>query len=142
MACAETVWRTFIKAACTQPDNTYSIWHLAGILRPRETGKLSSKPSFRLLHDVITHLTWALVLECCARVIAPEFSSLEKFAASKPSWDKVKLLARKVALQYVAGDDFSAVRRKPAAGRDGVREDISLFLHKGLLYIDLGSTLR
>ncbi|KZV82700.1 hypothetical protein EXIGLDRAFT_626678 [Exidia glandulosa HHB12029] len=138
MACAEAVWRTHIKPASGRTDNPLSIWHLAALLRPRETGKLSGKPTFRLLHDVITHLTRALLLVCWERVIPARFSSLEDFAKSRPTWDELIALSERIAQEFVAGDDLGEIRRRGDSHRDGIREDISLFLREGLLYDDLG----
>lgn len=138
MACAEAVWRTHIKPSVARSDDPLSIWHLAAQLRPRETGKLSSKPSFRLLHDVITHLTRALLFVCWERIIPSRFSGLEDYAKSQPSWDELVAFSEQIAQQFVAGEDLSKLRHREEGQRDGVHEDISLFLRDGLLFEDLG----
>ncbi|KAG1754911.1 uncharacterized protein EDB91DRAFT_1043064 [Suillus paluster] len=63
MACADTLWHTYIqpKEGCEDENSLYQ--HI-GILRPDETGKMVSKPGFRRVHDVVHHDFWASMLNC------------------------------------------------------------------------------
>ncbi|THU94764.1 hypothetical protein K435DRAFT_860227 [Dendrothele bispora CBS 962.96] len=65
MACADAVWRTFIEPARARNESDdYSLMADVKVLRPRETGKISSKPGFRRMHEVIQHSGIVMRLDC------------------------------------------------------------------------------
>ncbi|KAK7680589.1 hypothetical protein QCA50_016371 [Cerrena zonata] len=55
MACADAIWRIFIQPLKARKDPHSLLEHVA-LLRPKETGKIGSKPGFRRMHEVIQHV--------------------------------------------------------------------------------------
>ena len=55
MACADAIWRIFIQPIQARKD-THSLLEHVAMLRPKETGKISTKPGFRRMHEVIQHV--------------------------------------------------------------------------------------
>ncbi|KIL66327.1 hypothetical protein M378DRAFT_39923, partial [Amanita muscaria Koide BX008] len=95
MACADAIWRLFINAVKGRSDHT-SLIEMIGQIRPRETGKFTSGPSFRAMHEAIQHVGAMLRLDCWrleAMNTNPVFESLEAFAESNPSWDDLVAMA-------------------------------------------------
>lgn len=139
MAAAESMWKTLIKPKGAEKD-TNSLRTLAGLLRPKETGKIASKPGFRRIHEIIQHAGIVLRLDAWRKTVQeynPAFTSLEHFAASNPSWDLIESLSYKLALECVAGEDITKpniymTRQKPKAERDQELENVQL-MHQYLL---------
>lgn len=101
MACAETIWRTFLKEPKARPHNT-SFYSDLKILRPRDSSSLSSTFKFRPIHDAIRYIGTCRRLDCM-RVIAQEdqYPSLQSFADSKPSWNSIQALAQRAIQHFV-----------------------------------------
>ncbi|THU80914.1 hypothetical protein K435DRAFT_694685, partial [Dendrothele bispora CBS 962.96] len=97
MACADAVWRTFIEPARARNESDdYSLMANIKVLRPRETGKISSKPGFRRMHEVIQHSGIVMRLDCWRLEIgkiSSDWSSLDDYAKSEPTWDELKAKA-------------------------------------------------
>ncbi|KIJ10040.1 hypothetical protein PAXINDRAFT_164302 [Paxillus involutus ATCC 200175] len=91
MACADVLWHTYIQPKEGREDEN-SLYRHVGILRPDETGKMVSKPGFRRVHNVVHHDIWASILDCWhleAQGRNHDWSTLEKFSASEPSWKDI-----------------------------------------------------
>ncbi|KAF8152272.1 hypothetical protein B0H34DRAFT_664279, partial [Crassisporium funariophilum] len=87
MACADTVWRIFIhpKPARVDSNPTSLMAHISQ-MRPKETGKIETKPGFRRMHKVIQHIGIASRLDLWrleAKKTSPQNSTLENFADSE-----------------------------------------------------------
>jgi len=115
------------------------------VLRPKETGKVSTKTGFRRMHEVIIHSGIVSRLDCWRLQASKgdaKIQSLADFAASEPSWDRLKAMAAEMALDYVAGTNFSVLRRKPEAERDQVHENMLLRSQMFLLYEELSYAMN
>lgn len=140
MACVDALWRTYIQPKEGREDEN-SLYQHVGILRPEETGKLVSKPGFRRVHDVVHHDIWTSILDCW-RIEAlrqnSDWSTLERFAASEPSWKEIEDMSHSIVNKYVAATpDLDAARKKPPNQRDKRFENQTLRNRDELLYIDL-----
>lgn len=101
MACAEAIWRTFLKDQKARSDRT-GFHSDFKILHPHDSSGLSSMFKFRPVHNAIKHVGTCRRLDCM-RVVAKEdhYSSLQEFADSQPSWSRVVALARKAVKHFV-----------------------------------------
>ncbi|KAI0717551.1 hypothetical protein C8T65DRAFT_804900 [Cerioporus squamosus] len=134
MACADAIWRMYIepKELRTDPNGLYQ--HMCKI-RPHDSGRIGSKPGFRLIHDLVHQCAAGRMLDVW-RVEASKrnaaHSSLEKFAASQPSWEDVEALSLDLVSTYVD---------KPAAKDEDFRNS-SLILARLLLYVELCHAMK
>lgn len=153
MAAADATWRNLVHAIKLKKLDPTSFMTLVGVLRPNETGKLGSSPTFRQQHDCIRHVLIALILDAwrveVARWLKGKYTTLEEFAASKPSpWD-LNEIANRVAKEYIAGEgryaereDTYAERTRASAARDQQRENVKLMLQQLLLYEELSYAMN
>ncbi|KAH9169083.1 hypothetical protein EDB89DRAFT_1854937 [Lactarius sanguifluus] len=146
MACADALWRTYVREKEGHSDLNSTYQHV-GILRPRETGIMTTKPGFRRMHDVVHHELRATILECWrieVSALDPEnWTSLEAFAASKPDWDLVVKISKEIVQKYVATiEGLSQARMKPETERDQQFENQTLRNRDYLLYVDLCNAMN
>ncbi|KII86191.1 hypothetical protein PLICRDRAFT_114818 [Plicaturopsis crispa FD-325 SS-3] len=140
MACADAIWRTFIQPKKAKLDANSLINHVK-LLRPKETGKIESKPGFRRMHEVIQHVGIVSRLDCW-RVYAEKrdkkFTTLDEFAKSRPSWETLQELASQLSREEVANpEQWSSLRQEKADVRDEQRENSLLRQQYFLLYEEL-----
>ena len=132
MACADAIHRTFIKPSDSRLDDS-GLMQDVHILRPNETGILTSKPGFRRMHQVINHSGICRRLDMW-RVHAqhknPDHASLELFAESKPTFEDLTKMANDMA-QEICCASLPSLRLKEAPARDEVQEN-ALLMHKYL----------
>ncbi|KAG1829034.1 hypothetical protein DFJ58DRAFT_719737 [Suillus subalutaceus] len=122
MACADAIWRTYLQAKEGRDDPNSMFQHV-GILRPQETGRISMKPGFRRMHDVIHYDLHASILECWhleAQSREPvEWQTLEKFGKSDLEWDQLMEMSEAIVNKYVATTDkLGDLRARPVSERD------------------------
>ncbi|KAH9167844.1 hypothetical protein EDB89DRAFT_1890233 [Lactarius sanguifluus] len=145
MACVDALWRIYLQNKEGREDINSSFQH-AGILRPRETGILTTKPGFRRMHDVVHHELRAAILECWrteASSSGSTVTSLKEFANSKPEWDLIVKMSRDIVQKYVATTEgISKSRAKPEADRDQQHENQALRNRDFLLYVDLCNAMN
>ncbi|KAF9222652.1 hypothetical protein BS17DRAFT_796475 [Gyrodon lividus] len=80
MTCADAIWWTFLHPSAAWEDDM-SLMQDVGVLRPQETGIYASKPGFWRMHQLIRYAaiwTWNW-----------EYTSLEAFALSEPSFEEL-----------------------------------------------------
>ncbi len=107
-------------------------------IRPKETGKIGSKPGFRRMHEVIQHVGIASRLDCwSAEATKRRFGTLEDWARSEPTWEEITAVASHLCLVYTADDKFVNLRHAPAAERDEQWENTLLREKYFLLYEEL-----
>jgi hypothetical protein len=137
MACADAVWRAFLKPLSARLDPT-SLMQDVAKLRSNETGTIGSNPGFRRMHQVIGHSGICRRLDCWRiEVNRQKNMTLEQFAASKPTLEELKLLADYLALNYISNTRLVRERRKPADLRDQQLENGLLLNRCCLLYEEL-----
>lgn len=144
MAAADTIWRIFLQPSAARLDET-SLMRDIGILRPKETGHYGSKPGFRRMHELIMYDGICRRLDCWRVEVAkrdPKWTSLEEFAASKPTFNDIEAMARTLARNYIAGHQLRRMRRIPAAQRDAQYENGLLLNRYMLVYEELSYAMN
>jgi hypothetical protein len=144
MAAIDALWRILIKPAFGRLDET-CIMKDIGIIRPRETGTISSKCKFRQMHQVTQHVGAARRLDCWWVAIQrkyPQYASLEDFAASKPTLAELKVMAKDLAQECVADFNILSERSKPASERDEQFENAKLVQQYLLRYEELTHSMN
>ncbi|KAI0258559.1 hypothetical protein BC834DRAFT_835342 [Gloeopeniophorella convolvens] len=136
MAAVDAIWRMHVdpKAARASPTGLYqqacSIW-------PHDTGRIGSKPGFRLIHDIVLQCATAWMLDCWRVEVTlrrdPAIQTINDFAKAKPTWGTIEKMSKKLASKYV--------------NKSGESEDIefrnnSLILWNLLLYVELNHAMK
>lgn len=139
MACVDAIWRIFISPVAARHDDTCLMKDVS-ILRPRETGIIGSKPGFRRMHQIIQQSGICRRLDCWrteALQRNASHTSLEAFAASKPSLTYLKEMADYIALNYMVASRHGRLqdlRNQATAARDQQFENNLLLNEYCLLY--------
>ncbi|EGO04104.1 hypothetical protein SERLA73DRAFT_46371 [Serpula lacrymans var. lacrymans S7.3] len=140
MACADAIWRTYLQPADSQSDPN-SLYEHIGMLRPKETGKLISKPGFRRMHNIVHHDLTGSMLNCWQHKITkrnPQCSSIELFATTKPTWEDIVDMSDAIVAKYIGtSPDLHKERSKPFHERDKVYGNQLLHNCDELMYVDL-----
>ncbi|KAG1832262.1 hypothetical protein DFJ58DRAFT_671175 [Suillus subalutaceus] len=140
MACADALWRIWIKPKEGRNDMN-SLFQHVGVLRPHESGKFSTNPGFRRMHDVVHHDLWASILNCWETEASERNSSwdsLEAFAKSKPMPEMIVEMSESIVEKYIAtSKTVSSANQLPAKERDWRFENQTLQNRDELLYVDL-----
>ncbi|KAF7969309.1 hypothetical protein HWV62_27741 [Athelia sp. TMB] len=142
MACADAIWRIFLRNKEDRNDPS-SLLQIVGQFRERDTGSIGSDPGFRRMHEVIQITGTALRLDAWrteAQLRNPVCTTLEEFAATKPSREQLSALAEHLALHYVAGYEaniFEMRAEHALSERDCQRENILLMQQYFLLYEEI-----
>jgi hypothetical protein len=140
MACADAIWRIFIQPKSSRLDSTSLMSYVAQI-RPKETGKIETKPGFRRMHEVIQHIGVASRLDIW-RVEAHKkhnsVSNLDEYALLKPSWDDLCIMASSMVSEYVASDATAEHHQQlPDSERDRPFENALVQQQYFLLYEEI-----
>ncbi len=134
MACADAIWRMYIepKELRTDPNGLYQ--HMCKI-RPHDSGRIGSKPGFRLMHDLIHQCADGRMLDVWRVEVNrrnPDHATLEDFASSTPTWEAIEAMSLSLVASYVD---------KPAS-QDGDFRNASLVLGRLLLYVELCHAMK
>ncbi|KAF8328525.1 uncharacterized protein EI90DRAFT_2828434, partial [Cantharellus anzutake] len=138
MACVDAIWRVHIQPKALR-EVRGGIFDQFKILQPKDSSKLASNPTYRMLNDGILHLTSSHLLVCWER--ATGFSDLKEFADSDPSWSEIVALSKKICQEKIAGW-ISEVRRQSEDPRDYLEEGNLLFRRDGLWYCMLAHAMN
>jgi hypothetical protein len=146
MACADALWRTYLRAKEGRSDLNSTYQHV-GIMRPRETGIMTSKPGFRRMHDVVHHELRAAILECwraeASTLESANIMNLKDFTDSKPDWDMVVKMSEAIVEKYVATTEgLLTARARPEEERDQQFENQVIRNRDYLLYTDLCNAMN
>lgn len=110
MAATDVFWRAHVKPKAGQDDPTEFFRYLFH-LRPKESGKFSSGPGFRRLHNIIHHILWVDVLDCWQlQAAALDHQSLAEFVSTAPNWSVLVKLSEDMVDKHLLGKDFLDVR--------------------------------
>ena len=144
MACADAIWRVFIRSNTSTSDTNTLIEHVSQI-RPKETGKISSKPGFRRMHEVIQHVGIVSRLDVW-RLAAKKRNSahmlLNEFAKSKPTWEQLEAMANDIMRQNGNRKQLGRTKLRPDANRDKQLENTILREGYFLLYEEMSHGLN
>jgi len=145
MGCADAFHRVFIKPAAARRDDTSLMQHIV-LLRPHDTGTIISSPKFRPIHDSILHDGVCRRIDCWRVEVQarnPAWSTLDKFAESKPTWPDLQRIATYLALNYTAiGKRLVNMREKSEGQRDKQLENVLLLNTYCLLYEELSYAMN
>jgi len=144
MACADAIWRTFLQPSAAREDQT-SLMQDVGILRPRETGIYASKPGFRRMHQLISYDGICRRLDCWRVEVAKhgrEYTSLEAYAPSNPTFEELQMIANTVARNYIANYQLRRMRNQTDSPRDQQYENALLLNKYTLLYEELSYAMN
>lgn len=134
MACAHSLWKMFIEKKSVR-DGPNSLYSQICKIRPHDSGRIASKPGYRLMHDIAHQCAYARMLDCW-RVEAKKrnrsHTSLEAFASSKPTWDNIIAISITLALTYID---------KPAAKDQDFRNN-SLILARLIQYLEITHAVK
>ncbi|KAJ7582032.1 hypothetical protein C8J56DRAFT_793049 [Mycena floridula] len=139
MACADALWRTWVKPKEARTDPNSLMEHVC-VLRPDDTGKFGSGPGFRMMHDTIHCDLQASMLDAWTTEIRKSagHDSLEAWAESGPSWDDIVKASEDIALTYVSTSiSHSDAQDRASKDRDEVFENQALRNRDELLYVDM-----
>ncbi|KAJ3553994.1 hypothetical protein NM688_g3331 [Phlebia brevispora] len=118
----------------------------ASVLRPRETGKILTNPGFRRLHQIIMHDGTCRRLDCWKTAMKArnsQYTTLEEFAKSKPTFDQLCELAKGLVRMYVGTPTrIEDLRRHAAFSRDEQYENSLLTNYYYLLYEELSYAIN
>ncbi|KAJ3519118.1 hypothetical protein NMY22_g13344 [Coprinellus aureogranulatus] len=143
MACVDALWKIFIQPVDARQDPTSLICDV-GVLRPRETGKVTSEPGYRRMLEVIQHAGICRRLDCWLVYAATRFTSqennieirtLQDYADLKPSFEDLQKVANELVTTYVAAPQkLYRLRDQPEERRDQQFENATLFHKLSLLF--------
>ena len=130
MACADAIWRVFIRSnSSTSSSDTNTLMEHVSQIRPKETGKISSKPGFHRMHEVIQHVgivsrldVWRLA----ATKLNSGYLSLNDFAKSEPTWEQLEAIANDIITRNGNRQQFGRIKLRPDATRDKQLENTIL----------------
>ncbi|KAG8764118.1 hypothetical protein FRC12_008256 [Ceratobasidium sp. 428] len=141
MAMIDSLWRLWILPERTRPGHIthpLSILQLCAILRPRDMGKITTNPGFRMAHSLIEHLTLALVADAWRLLVEAEYHvALSEW---KPTWEQVLEMSRKVVRGFVAPQMYRPTTHKDTT--DNVQDQMRLFLRNSLHYLAITQASR
>ncbi|KAF8193659.1 hypothetical protein BJ912DRAFT_848356 [Pholiota molesta] len=144
MACADAIWRVFISEMHGRKDPNSLMEYVAQI-RPKETGRIETKPGFRRMHEVIQHIGIASRLDLWRLEVEKKSAqnhNLEKFAESKPTWEELSAMANIMAQKYVANDDLGTLCERPTQERDKEYENALVQQQYFLLYEEMSHAMN
>ncbi|KAK7678135.1 hypothetical protein QCA50_018928 [Cerrena zonata] len=133
MACADAIWKMYFEPQDLRATDD-GLFRQSCKIRPNESGRLGSKPGFRLMHDLIHHHGTARMLDVWQNDLKKRTShnSFAEYAASKPTWDEVTARSLDLVQTYV---------NKPQH-KDGLFRNNSLILLNLLNYIELAHAMK
>src|SRR5882762_4292626 len=142
MAATDAFWRAHIQPREGREDPTGFMEYIRH-LRPRETGRFTSTPGFRRLHDSIHHATWVDVLDCWRlEALSLGHRNLEMFFAAQPSWELISKMSKTMVQKYLPGRNFGDIRQGDDANRDICFENTAVRKQHGLLYLELSHSMN
>lgn len=145
MAAADAIWRALVGPDHAREDLT-SFMKIAAKLRPDDSSRLASNAKFREQHELIGHVGALLRLDAWREEIVRQgkHSTLESWAASKPTLSEVEAVAERLVRGYVEGDglDLYKLRMCGVDTRDQVQENTMRIHNYLLLYEELSYAMN
>jgi len=144
MACADAVWRVFIRPNSLATTDTNTLMEHVSQIRPKETGKIKTKPGFRCMHEVIQQVGIVSGLDVwrLAAIKTNDAESLEDFAMSKPTWEQLVAMANDIMVWNGNHKQLRKKRLDPEAQRDKQLENTILREEYFLLYKEMSHALN
>ena len=141
MACADVI---FIQPKNSDKDPN-SLMSFISQIRPKETGKIKSKPGFRRMHEIIDYVGKVLRLDelpvgNVALKIDTSHTTFDEFAKSEPTWKSIHAMIQQVVRNSEV--EIDELRAKDAGERDKQRENILLMHKYFLLYEEISYAMN
>lgn len=133
MACADSLHRMYIEPSNLRADPN-GLYQQACKIRPLDSGRIGTKPGFRLMHELILQCTTARMVDIFRVEVGNRHlgDSLAGFAATKPQWEDIVKLSIDIATTYLD---------KPTSSDAEFRNN-SLILARLLQYVELHHAMR
>ena len=125
MCAAFSLFRTYLEKKDTRKHD-HSLFGIVRILKPDDSNKIATKPTFRLLHEAYNQVMLATFGDCW-RLEVPN-GDLVTFAATHPSLSDIQEIAVTIFTKYVA----TTMKTGGYDGEDAVFYN-QRFLHRDLL---------
>jgi hypothetical protein len=140
MACADALHRIFL--AQEHRDGPNSLVRYVDEVRVKDNGtfKTDKGPQWRPMHEFIQHVGIASQLDCwrvAAGEAQPEVLTLDKWAESNPSWNKIVSMSRMMCRRFVGNKNLTNERQKPEDCRDKDLENTLIREQYFMLYEEL-----
>ncbi|TFK73661.1 hypothetical protein BDN72DRAFT_875751 [Pluteus cervinus] len=140
-AAADAIWRMALQKPEARQDPTSLMKDLA-ILHPKHTGIFSSpKVTYRQMTNAINNAGIVRRLDGWLNEVKRQkpgsnFTDLESFAASEPTWDELQSTAATLAKNIISNNKVTKERRRPVPNpsRDEQHENGVLLMKYFLLY--------
>ncbi|KAI0085494.1 hypothetical protein BDY19DRAFT_996633 [Irpex rosettiformis] len=131
MAAADAMWRMFIKPQ-SQRMHPNGLYQQACKIRPHDSGRIGSKPGFRLMHDLILQCAMARMLDVWRVVVEKLPEGTLAVYAEAASWADIEKLSHDLVANYV--DRQTAI--------DQELRNNTLILGRLLDYVELTHALK
>lgn len=136
MACAQTIWRRHINILGAKSPAVSLIGFVA-LMRPQERPKIENDPSFRQMHEVITHVGIPLRLDAWLQHVKkryPNITSLLEWAATQPTWEVIHDMSEEMIKIFLSPVHVQNLKKKQDNSRDKVFEVTAAIHQDFLLY--------
>jgi len=103
MACGNATWQMYLESKDTR-NGPNSLYAQACAICLHDSGRITQKYNFRMMHDLIHQCGWARMLDCwCVEVSKrnPTCKTLDDYAQSTPAWEDIVELSIYLALNYL-----------------------------------------
>ncbi|KAH9951072.1 hypothetical protein B0H21DRAFT_801792 [Amylocystis lapponica] len=144
MACGDAIWKILIFPKPSREDDT-SLMKQVGQIRPKEMVKIGSKPGFRRMHEVISHVGIVSRLDCWTEEVRrrdPRHRSLTAWGETEPTWAMVRDVATTLVRNYLPDDEFSGMHYQSPESRDEKHENTLLKEQYFLLYEEMSYAMN
>lgn len=140
MAAVDALFRTYIKPEKSRAGPSTPYQH-AGILRPKESTKFQSNPTFRQMHDLVHHDIAARLIDCLEIVVRREYQciSLDVFIKSELTWEIFERLSEAIVEWMLPRPRTLSETSDP---EDVVFRNSQLWFRDAFLYIELSHALN
>ena len=134
MACGNAIWQMFLdsKPAQKGPNSLYA---QACAICPHDSGRITQKYNFCLMHKLIHQCSWARMLDCWHVEVSKHnltCKSLDDYAKTTPAWEDLIDLSIYLALNYL---------EKPNADNLEFRNN-SITLARLLKYMEVAHAMK
>lgn len=138
MAAADAIHHIFIAPQSVRHDPN-GLFQYIGQIWPKETGNITNRPGFHLMHEVIQHVGIVSQLQCWWQYVREKLGqkSLGDFAASKPTWEELVTISKAICIKKVGNAEIDEVHRKKPVDCDQTNENCLIHEQYFLLYEEI-----
>ena len=103
MACGDAIWRIFLESKPARKGPN-SLFAQACAIRPHDSGQITQKYSFRMMHELIHQCGWARMLDCWHVEVNkrnPTCKNLDDYTQATPAWEDLVEISLYLASNYL-----------------------------------------